>query len=133
MKRWIRGVILNSVVVFLTTLLVPGLSYSNDYKVLILAAIALGLVNLFVRPIVKLVTLPINLVTLGVFSWLINVLMLYMVTQIIPGFSVSSFEFSGFVYQGFIIPAMSASLFWAYVISSFVIGLFSSILNWLFD
>lgn len=133
MKRWIKGIILNSFVIFLAALVVPGLSYSNDYRVLILAAVALGLVNLFVRPIVKLVTLPINLITLGVFSWLINVLMLFLVTQTIPGFSITAFDFPGFDYQGFIVPGVQISLFWAYVVSSFIIGFLSSILNWLFN
>lgn len=133
MKRWIRVIILNSVVIFLVALLIPGLSYSNDYKVLILAAVALGGVNLFVRPLLKLITLPINLLTLGSFSFMINVFMLYIVTKIIPGFSVSAFDFAGYNYQGFTVPSLLVSSFWAYVISSFLIGSISSLLNWLFD
>lgn len=133
MKSLLRGVILNTAVIFFAALILPGLSYSDDLQVLVLAAAALGLVNLVVRPLVKLVMLPINLVTLGLFSWLINVLMLYLVTKLIPGFEVSAFEFSGLTYQGLVIPAISLSLFWSYVVASFTIGLLTSILGWLFD
>lgn len=133
MKSLIRSVALNSAVIFFAALILPGLSYSGDFQVLILAAAALGLVNLVVRPVVKLVTLPINLVTLGLFAWLINVLMLYLVTKLIPGFEISAFDFGGLTYQGFTVPAMSLSLFWSYALASFTIGLLTSILGWLFD
>ncbi len=133
MKRLLRTIILNIAVVFFAARVLPGLSYSNNFQVLILAAVALGLVNMIVRPIVKLVTLPINLLTLGIFSWVINVLMLYLVTRLIPGFEVSGFHFEGFVYQGLAIQPMEVGLLSSYILSSFVISLLTSILGWLFD
>jgi len=133
MKSLLRSVILNTAVIFFAALVLPGLSYSENLTVLILAAIVLGLVNRIIRPIVKLVTLPINLLTLGLFSWLINVLMLYLVTRLIPGFVVSAFDFSGFTYQGFVLPAMKVSTFSSYILSSFLISFLTSVLSWLFD
>lgn len=133
MRSLLRGIILNTAVIFFAAQILPGLSYSEDFQVLILAALALGLVNMVVRPVIKLVTLPINLLTLGLFSWLVNVFMLYLVTKLITGFEVSAFEFSGLTYQGLVIPTISLSLFWSYVIASFTIGLLTSVLGWLFD
>ncbi len=133
MKSLLRGILLNTAVIFFAALILPGLSYSNNFQVLTLAAVVLGLVNLIVRPIVKLITLPINLLTLGIFSWLTNVLLLYLVTRLIPGFEVSAFYFPGSTYQGFIVPAMEISLFSSYILSSFLISLLTSVLGWLFD
>lgn len=133
MKRLLRTLLLNIAAIFLVARLLPGLSYSNNFQVLITAAIALGLVNLVVRPIVKLVTLPINLLTLGVFSWAINVLMLYLVTRLVPGFSVSAFHFEGFNYQGLTIQPMEVGLLSSYILSSFIISILTSMLGWLFD
>ena len=133
MKSLLRSVVLNAAVIFFAALVLPGLSYSNDFQVLILAAAVLGLVNLVVRPIVKLVTLPINLLTLGIFSWVVNVLMLYLVTRLIPGFEISSFHFEGWTYQGFIISAMEVGLLSSYILSSFIISLLTSVFGWLFD
>lgn len=133
MKSLIRILLLNIAVIFFAALVLPGLSYSDNFQVLILAAVALGLVNMVVRPIVKLVTLPINLLTLGIFSWLINVLMLYLVTRLIPGFEVAAFNFEGWTYQGVILPAMEVTMLMSYVLSSFLISLLTSILGWLFD
>lgn len=133
MRRLLRTIILNTAVIFFAALVLPGLSYSNNFQVLILAAVALGLVNLVVRPIVKLVTLPINLLTLGIFSWVVNVLMLYLVTRLIPGFSVSAFHFDGLIYQGLTIQPMEVTTLWSYILSSFVISVLTSILGWLFN
>lgn len=133
MKKIIRRIALNTVVIFTAAFALPGLSFSNDLKVLFLAAAALVLVNLLVRPVVKLITLPVNFMTLGVFSWLVNVLMLYIVTQLISGFSVAEFAFEGFSFGGFSMPAMQVSIFWSYVLASLTIGLLSSFFDWVFD
>lgn len=133
MKSLIRMLLLNIAVVFFAAWVLPGLSYSGDFTILILAAAVLGIINLIVRPIVKLVTLPINLLTLGIFSWVTNVLMLYLVTRLIPGFEVSAFYFGGLNYAGLSISAMEVGLFSSYVISSFVISLLTSTFGWLFN
>jgi putative membrane protein len=133
MKSLLRALLLNIAVIFFAALILPGLSYSNNFQILILTAAALGLVNMIVRPIVKLVTLPINLLTLGIFSWAINVLMLYLVTRLIPGFSISAFHFDGLVYQGLTLQPMEVGLFSSYILSSFLISLLTSVLGWLFD
>ena len=132
MKSLIRMLLLNVAVVFFAAWVLPGLSYSNDFTILIFAAAALGIVNLVVRPIVKLITLPINLLTLGIFSWMTNVLMLYLVTRLIPGFEISAFHFEGFSYGGLNISAMEVGLLSSYVISSFVISLLTTLFGWLF-
>jgi len=133
MKSLVRKLLLNIAVIFFAAWVLPGLSYSSDFTILILAAAALGIVNTVVHPIVKLVTLPINLLTLGIFSWVTNVLMLYLVARLIPGFEISAFHFEGFSYGGLNLSAMEIGLFSSYVVSSFVISLLTSILGWLFD
>jgi putative membrane protein len=56
------------------------------------ASIVLGLVNLVIRPFVKLVTLPVNIITLGLFGLVINGLLLWLVARYIPGFSIDDFS-----------------------------------------
>ena len=58
---------------------------------IIVAALALGLVNTFIRPILRLIAIPINLVTFGLFGWIINGLMLWLVSWLVPGFHVAGF------------------------------------------
>jgi len=69
---------------------IPGLSISSFYIALI-AAILIGLLNLTVRPILYILTLPINLLTFGLFSFIINTLLFWFVSTFVAGFSVEGF------------------------------------------
>ncbi len=88
------SVLLNIVLVALTFLLIdwilPGVSIST-IGVAFLAALVFGLVNLIVRPIVMLLTLPLNLLTLGLFSFIVNALMFGLTAMLVPGFQVDTF------------------------------------------
>ena len=57
----------------------------------LLVALVLGLLNTFIRPILVVLTLPINLITLGLFTFIINGLLFWVTSRIIDGFSVASF------------------------------------------
>src|SRR4051812_37597704 len=70
---------------------IPGISVSGFYYAL-LASLALGLVNVLIKPIVKLVTLPVNMITLGLFGLVINAVLLWLVASFVPGFAVVSFK-----------------------------------------
>ena len=67
--------------------LVPGIVVSGA-AALILAALLLGVVNAFVRPVVVVLTLPITIVTLGLFLLVVNAAMIGLVSWVVPGFQV---------------------------------------------
>jgi putative membrane protein len=68
--------------------LIPGI-YVRDWTTLFLAAFLLGVVNAVVKPILVLLTLPITLVTLGLFLLIVNAAMLGLVAWLLPGFSIA--------------------------------------------
>ena len=74
----------------LLTYVVPGISVKNFYSALV-AALILGLVNAVIRPLLILLTLPVNILTLGLFTLVINALMLWLVASIVKGFDVKNF------------------------------------------
>lgn len=78
----------------LLAFLVPTVKYT-DYITLILAGVVLSLLQMILRPVLKLLFLPINIVTLGLFSWIINVFILWLATQIVPGFDIKPTLFLG--------------------------------------
>lgn len=133
MKKLLRSFLINALAIFLTSRVIEGLSFSDDFRVLGLAALGLGLINLMIKPLVKLVALPITFITLGLFSWVINVLMLYLTTLIIPGFEIKSFYFPGFDYQGFVLPALWITEFWTCVLAAVGISTIGRIGGWLLD
>ena len=68
-----------------------NLIYVENLQVLILASLVLGILNAFVRPMLLILTLPINLFSLGLFTLVINAFLLYAVSGLISGFEISSF------------------------------------------
>lgn len=84
--------------------LVPGISISGLYVALIVALI-LGLINAVIRPIFIILTLPINILTLGLFTFVINGLLFWFVSSFVKGFVVSNF-FSAIV-GSFVVSVLS--------------------------
>ena len=74
--RLLLRIIINAFALWLAAKIVPGLVVTGDLLPLLMLAIIFGLVNTFIRPIAKLLTFPINFLTLGLFSLVINALML---------------------------------------------------------
>jgi putative membrane protein len=84
--RWI----LNALALMAVAYLYPGVEVAGFFPALI-AALVLGLVNAIIRPILIILTLPINILTLGLFTFVINALLFWFVAEIIKGFTVSGF------------------------------------------
>jgi len=82
--------ILNAVALYLVTLIVPGVSV-RDYLTAFVAAIVLSLINTLVKPVLILLTLPVTLITLGLFLFVINALLFWFVGSVLPGFEVAGF------------------------------------------
>jgi len=89
MKIILRFVIL-SIAVFATSKIIQGITVDPIWVALIVGA-CLTLFNMFIRPIIKILTLPINIITLGLFSLVINGAIFWYLSTFIEGFSVSTF------------------------------------------
>ena len=89
MKIILRWIIL-SVAVWLTTKIISGISVDPIWTALIVGA-CLALFNMFIKPIIKILTLPINLLTLGLFSLVINAAVFWYMGVFIDGFTVNTF------------------------------------------
>jgi len=84
--RWI----LNAAALLLVAYLYPGVMVETFFAALI-AALVLGLVNAVVRPILVILTLPVTILTLGLFLFVINALLFWFVAEIVQGFRVTGF------------------------------------------
>jgi len=71
--------------------LVPGVSVANLWSALV-AALVIGLINALIRPLILLFTLPVNILTLGLFTFVINALMFWLASSIAKGFDVVDFK-----------------------------------------
>ena len=86
----ISRILLGAVALFLADSLIPGIELFGAYSAVI-AAIILGILNAFVRPVLLVLTFPITLLTLGLFAFVINALLFWFVASFVDGFAVSGF------------------------------------------
>jgi putative membrane protein len=110
MRRILLKWLINALGLLLTTYVVKGIEVTG-FSALFLAAALLGILNALIRPILIILTLPINIITLGLFTLVINGIMLWLVAMIIKGF----------VIQGF----------WPAMVGALIISLVSWLFNWL--
>ena len=83
------GIVGNAVALYVTTLLVPGIAFTGNLLTLFLAGLILGIFNLIVRPIAMLLALPLLIITLGLFYFVLNGLLLWLAAAFLPGYSVN--------------------------------------------
>lgn len=79
----IVALVLNSLALWLTAQVVPGFSV-GDTTSLVLVAIVLGVVNTFIKPVLSFVTAPLTVVTLGLFAFVVNAVVLFIASAIVP-------------------------------------------------
>ncbi len=84
--RWL----INAVALLVVTQIVPGFAVASFYYALI-AALILGLVNAVIRPVLIVLTLPLNILTLGLFTFVINAGLIWFVSTFVKGFEVAGF------------------------------------------
>ncbi|MBI2600042.1 phage holin family protein [Candidatus Daviesbacteria bacterium] len=83
----VLALLLNTAALLITAYIVPGFKVDN-FTTALLAAIALGVVNTFIKPIISLITLPLSIVTLGLFVFVVNAIMLFIVAAVVKGLTI---------------------------------------------
>lgn len=126
MRFLLKSFIFNALSFYVLSLIFGGIKYPTIY-ILIYAAIIFSLLNIFVKPILKLLTFPINLITFGLFSSLLNVIILYLVTRLVPEFTIISFTLNSYDIFGAHTPVLYFASFWAYFVISAALGLLSGV------
>ena len=100
---------INALALLVVTSIFQGIHFDNN-QAMIAAAVVLALVNAYLRPIVVILTLPFNIISLGLFTFVINAAMLELVSWLIPAFHIRNF--------------------WTALGGAFVISVISFLLNW---
>lgn len=88
--------------------LIPGIEIAG-FKTALLVTVVITLINIFLKPLLVLITLPINLITLGLFSFIINALLLMLTAYLTPGFEINNF--------------------WSALLGSLLLSILSALLN----
>ena len=90
MGRFLIKWIINSLAILIVTYIVKGIQVASPITAIVVALV-LGIINTFLRPFIILITLPINLFTLGLFTFFINGFLFYLVSKIVKDFVILGF------------------------------------------
>lgn len=120
----IRTLIASIIVLFAVAQVVPGISYQGDLRVLLQAALVFAVIQSLVVPILNLIALPLNLLSFGLVSVVINVGLFYAISYIVSGFTFSSFYFPGYLSGAVIVPAFTVPIYGTIVIGAIVTSIF---------
>lgn len=88
--RFLARLLLNAIAILVAAWLVPGVELSGTGAALAAGAV-LGLVNVSIRPVLLILTLPFTLITLGLFIFVINAICVWLTAAMIPGFSIATY------------------------------------------
>jgi len=110
LRRFVAHLIVNALAIWLVAQVVSGIHFDGNLIALLAVALIFAIVNTLIKPVVNLLTLPLTVLTLGLFALIVNALMLLLTGALAPSFSVDG-----------LIPAL---------IGGIVIGIVSTVLNW---
>ena len=92
MFRFIVKIVLNGAVLYFAQKFFPGFVLAAGWDVLIIGALVLATLNIFVRPVLKIITTPLIWITLGLFNLVINMLILWMTDQILLQLTITDLK-----------------------------------------
>lgn len=123
MRKLIVAILATAASLFATSYLIKGFVVNPTASSYLVAAIVLLIMNGLLLPLIKLLMLPINLLTLGLFRWLANVFVIYLFDLLYGGVQISAYDFTGFSTSLIAFPPGHISLFWTLVLSSLTFSL----------
>jgi putative membrane protein len=105
--------LVNAAALWVATRIVPGVTYSGEVLPFLVVALVFGIINTFIGPVVKLLSLPLIILTLGIFALVVNGLMLWLTSALSDSLGL------GFHVSGF----------WAALFGSLVVSIISTVLS----
>lgn len=129
MKYLLRVFLFNSFSLWLVSQLFPALVVVGGWQNLLFAGFILTLLMLLISPILKILLIPVNLLTFGLFSWASNVVVLYLLTLFVPDVTVTVWQFPGVSYSGLVIAPFLISYPLALVLVSFALSFVTNFLH----
>ena len=133
MKKILRDIILYSLALYILTASTPAVKVSGNVEVYLIAGTVLALANNLIRPTLSAITLPFVILSLGLFSFVISAVILFVLTKAYPAVSVHGFNLDAVKLPGVELPPIYISTILSYLVVSVIIELVRRIVGWLFQ
>jgi putative membrane protein len=131
-RLFLRSISINLASIYISSLILSGvIVYIGGYKTLLIAATAITVANLIVKPLVHLLLLPIHLLTLGAFRWVANLITLYLITWLVPNLQIRAFTAPEINLTYLMIPSIHFSAFAAFIVATLTLTLVFHFIYWL--
>ena len=129
MKYLIRVFVFNVFSLWLSSQLLPTIQVDSSWQAILSAGAILSVLMLVVKPILKILFLPINIITFGLLSWMVNVIVIYLLTVVSTGVRIVPWTFPGGTWAGFVVPSVHVTYLISIIVSSFLITFITNILH----
>ncbi len=121
MKYFLKTWVFYMVAIWIIKEWIPAFIVAGGWIHILIAGGILAILMLFIRPIIKILFIPINFLTLGLISWVVNVLVIYLLTLMAPNVSIIPWAYQGWSWQGFIIPSTTIPYLATLIIVTFAL------------
>lgn len=133
MKIIIQDILLSSASLYITSLLFSGLIVNGGIKSYVIGGLLITIGQYVIKPVLKVITLPFTLLSFGLFSFLINALVLLTIHYIYPNIEVKDFYFPGLDISMVHIPSFHVQLILSYLLISGTIYFAKKLFLWVFN
>lgn len=133
MRKIIVKILATAASFYAAQYVLDGITLEPTWSAYLIASLVFVVFNFILSPIIKILLLPINLLTLGLFRWVTNVLVLYLFDLLYDGINIASFTYPGYSSSLLTLPSGHLGLFWVLVIASFIMSLTYSFISLLFQ
>lgn len=131
MKGIVRSIIFNTFSLFILTQIFSGIRILGGLWELILSGIALSILSFILKPILSIIAFPLNAITFGAFTIVINAIVLYTLTLVVKQVSITAFAWPGIHIAGFVVPKMQFNTIIAFLVIALVLSCIKITLIWL--
>ncbi len=133
-RIFLRSISINAASIYIVIQILSGvIFYVGGPKTIFTAAILISLANLFVRPLVNLLLLPVHLISLGLSRWVANLVVLYLVTLIEKNLIIHPFTSPRLDLNYLIVPPITFSSFGAFIVVTLTLTVVFHFIYWLFQ
>lgn len=129
MKYFFRSVVSFVFALWLTSALIPALVIAGNVWGMLSAGLMLTIMMILLKPLIALILLPVNILTLGLLRWFVNVIVLYLWSALVPQVTLRPWMFPGLTWGGFVVPPANLSYTWTLIAVSLVITAIVSVLS----
>ena len=133
MRHYFKSIIITIASAYIAYRLVPTISIGSDPKNILMAIGGLWVISQIINPLFSLVLLPINLLTFGLISLILNVALVFALLNFLPDFTILAYDFAGANIDGIILPPIAFNQVTTIILVAAIITFVQKLLHLIFE